>query len=862
MSLEQTGMLVKIEAQVAKWERDLNRANQSHRRASDQLERRAKQSAERMAASYAKVPAGIASSFAGLSKLATPFLGGLAGGILGGLATDQIVRAVRGRLADISETIGKAADRASIGTEALQGLQHGFELSGVAANDLNGSLERFAQRVGEAGNGTGALHKVLERYRLSVRTSNGEMKSQIDLLKEVADLIRRAPSDQERTSIAQAAFGNAGRAMVLALKNGSDGLDQMIQHAREGGFILEDELVRRAEELDDQFHELTKRVGMFGKRLAVTLADAAVKLTDFRASLDSIFASEGEGRAILGDQVYDALDQNRDVIEEQAEALRQLDGHYSRLADEAAMAGNAMRGAIGSLDSWGYHEAADALRAASAEMDELAQAFQRGEITGETLTGRMAEVEAAARAAFAELDAGDRVRFSGVISQLERLGGVIRGIIGLAAAMKNAIADAAGVGAAVQQGEALRQRHAAEQASLDSLNAQREATERFTEAETARNTASAEQLRLQREIEATRTRAEDQGATLTAAQIEDAARASLAAEDARREAERAARSSGGGKGGKDSGSSREKLDEYAREAAAIRDKTRALEIEAVVLAEVATSQRQHGTAADFASTKTRLLVAAQAEGRSVTAAQLAEIDRLADGYARAGDAADRAGEQMRAAAEKTQQNMEAGANGIADILMATQEGSESLSATLENLGKQIIKNIILQLIMGALGGGNGGGTGGNMFGAIISGLGSALSGGYATGGYTGDGGKYQPAGIVHKGEFVLSKEAVTNIGVGNLERLHQSAKQGYSGGGLVGTTGKVKQAVSAQNRASGSIQSISISPTINVNATGGTPEQNSDLARQISAETERAMRGVVREELLRQMRPGNMLGRK
>jgi len=29
---------------------------------------------------------------------------------------------------------------------------------------------------------------------------------------------------------------------------------------------------------------------------------------------------------------------------------------------------------------------------------------------------------------------------------------------------------------------------------------------------------------------------------------------------------------------------------------------------------------------------------------------------------------------------------------------------------------------------------------------------------FATGGYTGDGGKYQPAGIVHKGEFVISKE--------------------------------------------------------------------------------------------------------
>lgn len=54
-------------------------------------------------------------------------------------------------------------------------------------------------------------------------------------------------------------------------------------------------------------------------------------------------------------------------------------------------------------------------------------------------------------------------------------------------------------------------------------------------------------------------------------------------------------------------------------------------------------------------------------------------------------------------------------------------------------------------------------------------------------------------------------------------------------------------------------QSISIAPTIQVNASGGTPEQNEDLARQISSETERAMRNLVRDELVRNMRPGGML---
>lgn len=59
----------------------------------------------------------------------------------------------------------------------------------------------------------------------------------------------------------------------------------------------------------------------------------------------------------------------------------------------------------------------------------------------------------------------------------------------------------------------------------------------------------------------------------------------------------------------------------------------------------------------------------------------------------------------------------------------------------------------------------------------------AGSGSYSDGGYTGDGGKYQPAGVVHAGEFVMTKEATSRIGVGNLYRM----MRGYADGGLVGS---------------------------------------------------------------------------
>jgi hypothetical protein len=75
--------------------------------------------------------------------------------------------------------------------------------------------------------------------------------------------------------------------------------------------------------------------------------------------------------------------------------------------------------------------------------------------------------------------------------------------------------------------------------------------------------------------------------------------------------------------------------------------------------------------------------------------------------------------------------------------------------------------------------------------------------GYAEGGYTGPGGKYQPAGIVHKGEGVLTQEEIAALGGpsgffdlqraiadGSLrERIHGWV--GYADGGMVGARGPV-----------------------------------------------------------------------
>ncbi|KEZ95645.1 hypothetical protein A11M_0119800 [Xanthomonas vasicola pv. vasculorum NCPPB 895] len=61
--------------------------------------------------------------------------------------------------------------------------------------------------------------------------------------------------------------------------------------------------------------------------------------------------------------------------------------------------------------------------------------------------------------------------------------------------------------------------------------------------------------------------------------------------------------------------------------------------------------------------------------------------------------------------------------------------------------------------------------------------------GWDTGGYTGPGGKFQPAGVVHKGEGVLSQRDIASIGgPGAFLALLNTIRsgRGYADGGLVG----------------------------------------------------------------------------
>lgn len=301
------------------------------------------------------------------------------------------------------------------------------------------------------------------------------------------------------------------------------------------------------------------------------------------------------------------------------------------------------------------------------------------------------------------------------------------------------------------------------------------------------------------------------------------------------------KTTGTGGGG---GASAARQDDYEREIAALRELTGELELQALALAAVSAGGRDLSNAIGAAEQKASLLAAALREGRADSPALRAEIDAQVQAWSRAATAADQAREKLERVEDARQQLSDAGESAFVGLVTGALSFREALSQVLGELARMAASALFKRILGGLFGGATGGGI-----------LGSLL--GFAGGGYTGDGGQYEPAGVVHKGEYVLSKAATERLGVDNLEALHSAALRGYSNGGLVGAA-----APAIRTQRAATAPQITISAPVTVNGSAGTPEQNTDLAKRMSRELEQTMKAVVANEIRTAMRPGGTLNRK
>ncbi|MBY6138524.1 hypothetical protein KUV26_03670 [Leisingera daeponensis] len=192
------------------------------------------------------------------------------------------------------DDIGKTADKIGLSTDALQELRTVAESAGVSQGALDSSLERFNKRLGEAQLGGGAAAKMLKS--MGLEADKLAAAGLDDALAQVADRIAGIASPTERAAAAAALFGREGVAMVNLLREGSGGMAKMRQEARDLGIIIDESLIRGAEDaqtkLDLMGRVISAQLNSALIELAPLLVAGATALADiargFNAGIDAI----------------------------------------------------------------------------------------------------------------------------------------------------------------------------------------------------------------------------------------------------------------------------------------------------------------------------------------------------------------------------------------------------------------------------------------------------------------------------------------------------------------------------------------------------------------------------------------------
>lgn len=179
------------------------------------------------------------------------------GSVIGGIknVVGTVIGAVDG-FASKADTIAKFSRNVGLSTTDLQKWQYAAERSGMSTDQFNNSIRKFSSNVSKAANGEKTQLDIFNALGVSLHKSNGELKSNNDLMMEVADAYKKVGNAQDRIRISEELFGRGSTGMGNLFEGGSAGVQALLdRRARIGGMFSEDD-AKNAEEFKDLMQDV------------------------------------------------------------------------------------------------------------------------------------------------------------------------------------------------------------------------------------------------------------------------------------------------------------------------------------------------------------------------------------------------------------------------------------------------------------------------------------------------------------------------------------------------------------------------------------------------------------------------------
>ena len=178
-------------------------------------------------------------------------LGKMFGVVFGAASVGGLVAGLK-NVAGEMDRVSKAAQKIGTSTETLSALEHAAKLADVSAQSLQTSLGRLARGLDEARSGSGAAADAFARLKIDPST----FSDPADAMKAIAERFATMPDGVTKTALAMQLFGKSGADLIPLLNAGASGIAEMEAEARRLGITFSTETGRAAEEFNDNITRL------------------------------------------------------------------------------------------------------------------------------------------------------------------------------------------------------------------------------------------------------------------------------------------------------------------------------------------------------------------------------------------------------------------------------------------------------------------------------------------------------------------------------------------------------------------------------------------------------------------------------
>jgi len=194
---------------------------------------------------------------------------------------------------DAQDELFKMSQKVGIATDELSKLKYAAKLADVDAAQLQTGLVKLSKGMGEAARGTGEAYNAFTAMGISVKNTDGTLKSNSQLLGEVADKFAGYEDGASKTALAVAIFGRSGADLIPLLNAGREGLkDAGDELGRFGGVVMP-EAAKQAEIFNDNITKLSTVVGGAGKAITNELLTPINRVIGLLFAINKVAAEKG-----------------------------------------------------------------------------------------------------------------------------------------------------------------------------------------------------------------------------------------------------------------------------------------------------------------------------------------------------------------------------------------------------------------------------------------------------------------------------------------------------------------------------------------------------------------------------------------